>query len=52
MITDLSFPLHGKNLDTWLVAYKQDHKTLLQNDREFARYLEEEYIPLAGGWQY
>lgn len=41
-----------ENFETWLAAYKREHSELLQSDGEFARWLEEEYVPLAGGWQY
>ncbi len=35
-----------------LGAYKEEHRDLLENDPEFARWLEESYVPIAGGWQY
>jgi hypothetical protein len=40
------------SIDHWLAGYKDAHRDLLIDDSEFARWLDEEYIPLAGGWQY
>lgn len=39
-------------VDQWLATYKESHRRLLRSDPEFARWLENEYVPLAGGWQY
>lgn len=36
----------------WLTAYKKDHAERLRGDPAFARWLETEYVPIAGGWQY
>lgn len=36
----------------WLAAYKETHRGLLDQDQEFAQWLEEEYTPIAGGWLY
>lgn len=36
----------------WLEGYQDAHHDLLSNDPEFARWLAEEYVPIAGGWQY
>jgi hypothetical protein len=36
----------------WLTAYKADNAEQLRNDPAFARWLETEYVPIAGGWQY
>jgi hypothetical protein len=36
----------------WLANYKEDNHDLLLNDPEFAQWLDEAYIPIAGGWQY
>jgi len=33
-------------------TYKKEHRELLESDPEFARWLEESYVPIAGGWQY
>lgn len=35
-----------------LVDYKQEHVGLIRENPAFARWLEEDYRPLAGGWQY
>lgn len=52
MPANSSVPSNRENLDDRLAAYKREHRALLQEDGEFARWLEEEYVPLAGGWQY
>ena len=52
MFIETALPSGTKNLKTWLSTYKHEHRELLQNDSEFARWLEDEYVPLAGGWQY
>jgi hypothetical protein len=39
-------------ISSWLENYKQGHAALLHKDPEFARWLDEEYRPLAGRWQY
>jgi hypothetical protein len=39
-------------LESWLDAYEASHRELLCSDPEFARWLEEEYVPVAGGWMY
>jgi hypothetical protein len=36
----------------WLMAYKADHSEHLRSDPTFAQWLETEYVPIAGGWQY
>jgi len=35
-----------------LAAYKEEHRDELSRDPEFARWLEEDYTPIAGGWHY
>lgn len=35
-----------------LARYKQAHRDELAADEEFARWLEEDYAPIAGGWHY
>jgi hypothetical protein len=40
------------DLSQWLATYKAEHDTLLEEDAEFAQWLETEYVILAGGWQY
>jgi hypothetical protein len=39
-------------LGGWLERYKASHQQLLDADPDFARWLEEEYLPIAGGWMY
>ena len=36
----------------WFDSYRADNAELVASDPEFARWLEEEYAPIAGGWQY
>jgi hypothetical protein len=36
----------------WLFAFRQKNAALLNEHPEFAKWLDEEYLPLAGGWQY
>ncbi|SRR6266508_1009445 len=36
----------------WLDHYQEAHRDEVAGDEEFARWLEEEYVPLAGGWHY
>lgn len=36
----------------WLGAYKEEYRDQLERDPEFACWLEEQYIPIAGGWYY
>jgi hypothetical protein len=36
----------------WIARYKEAHREEIAADAEFARWLEEEYVPLAGGWHY
>jgi hypothetical protein len=40
------------SFSNWLVRYKEAHHDELANDEEFARWLEEDYAPIAGGWHY
>jgi hypothetical protein len=39
-------------LGGWLASYLEAHRDAVAGDEEFARWLEEEYVPLAGGWHY
>jgi hypothetical protein len=39
-------------LDGWLAYYLEANRDAIACDEEFARWLEEEYVPLAGGWHY
>jgi hypothetical protein len=36
----------------WLTAYKAANEDRLRTEPEFAAWLEDEYVPIAGGWQY
>jgi hypothetical protein len=36
----------------WLESYKSAHGALLSSEQEFLRWLENDYVPIAGGWQY
>ena len=38
-------------LDNWLTSYRAIHSERLQ-DPGFAAWLESDYVPIAGGWQY
>jgi hypothetical protein len=35
-----------------LASYRQQHQQLLDSDPEFRQWLDIEYRPLTGGWQY
>jgi|HubBroStandDraft_6_1064221.scaffolds.fasta_scaffold398985_2 hypothetical protein len=37
---------------SWLSEYKRENEAALAADPEFAAWLEHEYVPLVGGWQY
>jgi hypothetical protein len=37
---------------SWLAEYKRENEAEILADPEFAAWLENEYVPLAGGWQY
>jgi hypothetical protein len=39
-------------LGEWLDSYRDSEQELLRSDQGFARWLEEEYVPVAGGWMY
>jgi hypothetical protein len=39
-------------LGTWLDRYRASKHEVLDADPDFARWLEEEYLPIAGGWMY
>jgi hypothetical protein len=36
----------------WINDYLQANAALLEAEPEFRRWLEEDYAPIAGGWQY
>jgi hypothetical protein len=40
------------SVDRLLATYKNHHHELLQQDPTFAKWLEEDYVPVAGGWMY
>lgn len=40
------------DLPGWLSDYRATHQELLDSDAGFCRWLEEEYVPIGGGWQY
>ncbi|MFN8574780.1 MAG: hypothetical protein U0132_22185 [Gemmatimonadaceae bacterium] len=42
-----SFPL-----ESFVRAYEDTHRDLLDSDPEFAAWLAQDYRPIAGGWQY
>jgi len=39
-------------LGGWLAHYLEANRDTVAGDEEFARWLEEAYVPLAGGWHY
>jgi hypothetical protein len=39
-------------LEQWLETYEASQRELLYSDPEFARWLDEEYVPVAGAWMY
>jgi hypothetical protein len=39
-------------LEQWLEVYRASQRELLGSDPDFARWLDEEYVPVAGGWMY
>jgi len=39
-------------LNEMLREYKASHRQLLEENAEFARWLRDEYMPIAGGWMY
>jgi hypothetical protein len=36
----------------WMQDYKESHRQLLDADAEFERWLDNEYVPIGGAWQY
>jgi hypothetical protein len=36
----------------WLSEYRVTNAALLDADPEYRRWLDEEYVPIGGGWQY
>jgi hypothetical protein len=45
-------PSTRRRTDSFIYHYKLRHRDLLDQDPAFARWLEEEYVPIAGGWMY
>lgn len=45
---------NDRSIDTeqWLSDYKKQNASLIAGDDAFARWLESDYKPIAGGWQY
>lgn len=39
-------------LGPWLDRYKASQHDLVEANPDFARWLEEDYLPIAGGWMY
>jgi len=39
-------------LGEWLDSYRESEQELVHGDPDFARWFEEEYVPVAGGWMY
>ena len=39
-------------LGEWLDSYRDTEQELVRGDPDFARWLEEEFVPVAGGWMY
>ncbi len=36
----------------WLAEYKRENAAALEADPAFAAWLDREFVPIAGGWQY
>ena len=39
-------------IDRWVKAYQADNTALLDAVPAFRRWLDEEFVPIGGGWQY
>lgn len=39
-------------IDRWVEDYKDANADFLDADPEFHRWLDEEFVPIGGGWQY
>lgn len=49
----MKFPLLQHHIqDAWLNDYRVHNANLLSTNAEFAAWLDNEYVPIAGGWQY
>jgi hypothetical protein len=56
-VVDISLTFRGGfmlvNIENdWLTVYKAENKDHLDSEPEFAAWLESQYVPIAGGWQY
>jgi hypothetical protein len=40
------------NVQEWIESYKAANAAVLDADPEFRQWLEEDYSPIWGGWQY
>ena len=45
-------PVDTFAVGSWLEEYKHANVGLLQADPQFRQWLDEEYVPLQGAWQY
>lgn len=45
-------PFSSPEVQQWLDDYARTHAALLEDDPEFRSWLEEEYVPIGGAWQY
>ena len=41
-----------RRMSAWIKQYRELNDELLASDRGFAKWLERDYKPIAGGWQY
>jgi hypothetical protein len=48
----MSNKLIGSGDGDWLSAYKAANAERLRREPKFAQWLDSEYVPIAGGWQY
>ena len=48
----LSDVISATGQDNWLATYKTNNAERLKSVPDFAVWLETQYIPIAGGWQY
>ena len=44
--------LELNGVGNWLAAYKEANEERLLREPGFAAWLDKEYVPIAGGWQY
>ena len=48
----MSSVMAKREIERSLSEYEAKRKGLLEENPEFARWLREEYVPIAGGWMY